>query len=100
MLDLVEAERVTLYALDTRNQELFSLFKVGQEVREIRVPKSFASIAGFTALSRKSANIKDAYDTEELGRLHPNLRFDVRWDKSAGFRTTQVLSTPIVFART
>ncbi len=97
MLDLVEAERVTLYALDTRNQELFSLFKVGQEVREIRVPKSFASIAGFTALSRKSANIKDAYDTDELAQLHPNLRFDARWDKSAGFRTTQVLSTPIVF---
>jgi type II secretory ATPase GspE/PulE/Tfp pilus assembly ATPase PilB-like protein len=97
MLDLVEAERVTIYALDTRNQELFSLFKAGQEVREIRVPKSFASIAGFTALSRKSANIKDAYDGAELARLHPNLRFDSRWDKSAGFRTTQVLSTPIVF---
>ncbi|MCG6924735.1 MAG: GspE/PulE family protein [Acidobacteria bacterium] len=97
MLDLVEAERVTLYALDTRNQELFSLFKVGQEVREIRVPKSFASIAGFTALSRKTANVKDAYDTDELARLHPSLRFDARWDKSAGFRTTQVLSTPIVF---
>jgi type II secretory ATPase GspE/PulE/Tfp pilus assembly ATPase PilB-like protein len=97
MLDLVEAERVTLYALDTRNQELFSLFKVGQEVREIRVPKSFASIAGFTALSRKTANVKDAYNTDELARLHPNLRFDARWDKSAGFRTTQVLSTPIVF---
>jgi type II secretory ATPase GspE/PulE/Tfp pilus assembly ATPase PilB-like protein len=97
MLDLVEAERVTLYALDTRNQELFSLFKAGQEVREIRVPKSFASIAGFTALSRRTANIKDAYDPEELARLHPNLRFDARWDKSAGFRTTQVLSTPIVF---
>ena len=97
ILDLVEAERVTLYALDPRNQELFSLFKAGQEVREIRVPKSFASIAGFTALSRRTANIKDAYDTDELARLHPNLRFDARWDKSAGFRTTQVLSTPIVF---
>ncbi len=32
MLDLVEALRVTLYALDTKNQELFSLFKAGQEV--------------------------------------------------------------------
>jgi type II secretory ATPase GspE/PulE/Tfp pilus assembly ATPase PilB-like protein len=97
MLELVEAERVTLYALDTRNQELYSLFKAGQEVREIRVPKTFASIAGFTALSRKTANIKNAYDASELARFHTNLRFDSRWDKASGFKTAQVLSAPIVF---
>jgi len=99
MLDLVEAERVTIFALDTKNQELFSLFKAGQEVREIRVPKTFASIAGFTALSRKTANIKNAYDAGELSRLHPNLRFDSRWDKASGFRTSQVLATPILFEK-
>ena len=33
MLDLVDAERVTIFALDTKNQELFSLFKAGQEVQ-------------------------------------------------------------------
>ncbi|HEY2944506.1 MAG TPA: pilus assembly protein, partial [Vicinamibacteria bacterium] len=41
VLDLVDAERVTIFALDTKNQELFSLFKAGQEVKEIRVPKTF-----------------------------------------------------------
>jgi type II secretory ATPase GspE/PulE/Tfp pilus assembly ATPase PilB-like protein len=97
MLDLVEAERVTIFALDTKNQELFSLFKAGQEVREIRVPKSFASIAGFTALSRKTANIASAYDSAELTALHASLRFDARWDKSSGFKTMQVLSIPILF---
>jgi len=97
VLDLVDAERVTIFALDTRNQELFSLFKAGQEVKEIRVPKSFASIAGFTALSRKTVNIKSAYDAPELARLHQNLRFDARWDKASGFRTAEVLSTPILF---
>ena len=81
MVDLVAAERVTIFALDTKNQELFSLFKAGQEVREIRVPKSFASIAGFTALSRKTANIANAYDASELTALHASLRFDARWDK-------------------
>ena len=30
ILDLAEAERVTIFALDTKNQELFSLFKVGK----------------------------------------------------------------------
>ena len=99
ILDLVEAERVTIFALDTKNQELFSLFKAGQEVKEIRVPKSFASIAGFTALSRKSANIADAYDPAELARLHPSLKFDSRWDRASGFHTSQVLATPIVFEK-
>ena len=97
MLDLVDAERVTIFALDTKNQELFSLFKAGQEVREIRVPKSFASIAGFTALSRKTANIANVYDASELAAHHPNMRFDVRWDKSSGFKTTQLLSAPILY---
>lgn len=97
MLDLVEAERVTIFALDTKNQELFSLFKAGQEVKEIRVPKTFASIAGYTALSRKTVNIRSAYDASELARLHQNLRFDARWDKASGFRTTQVLATAILF---
>src|SRR5687768_5290296 len=99
MLDLVEAERVTIFALDTKNQELFSLVKAGQEVKEIRVPKTFGSIAGFTALSRKTANIKNAYDPGELTRLHPNLKFDSRWDKASGFKTAQVLATPILFEK-
>jgi type II secretory ATPase GspE/PulE/Tfp pilus assembly ATPase PilB-like protein len=99
VLDLVDAERVTIFALDTKNQELFSMFKAGQEVKEIRVPKTFGSIAGFTALSRKTANIKNAYDPGELARLHPNLKFDSRWDKASGFRTTQVLATAILFEK-
>jgi type II secretory ATPase GspE/PulE/Tfp pilus assembly ATPase PilB-like protein len=99
ILDLVEAERVTIFALDTKNQELFSLFKAGQEVKEIRVPKTFASIAGFTALSRKAANVANAYDAAELARLHPSLKFDVRWDRASGFHTTQVLAAPILFEK-
>jgi type II secretory ATPase GspE/PulE/Tfp pilus assembly ATPase PilB-like protein len=99
ILDLVDAERVTIFALDTKNQELFSMFKAGQEVKEIRVSKTFGSIAGFTALSRKTVNIKNSYDAGELTRLHPNLKFDSRWDKASGFRTVQVLSCPIVFEK-
>jgi type II secretory ATPase GspE/PulE/Tfp pilus assembly ATPase PilB-like protein len=99
ILDLVDAERVTIFALDTKNQELFSLFKVGNDVKEIRVAKTFGSIAGFTALSRKTANIKSAYDASELSKLHANLRFDSRWDKTTGFRTNQVLACPILFEK-
>lgn len=99
ILELLDAERLTIYAIDTRNQELYSLQKVGETPREIRVPKSFASISGFTALSRRTINIRDAYDAAELGALHPNLRFDVRWDKQLGFRTRSVLAAPILFEK-
>ena len=94
---LFSAERMTIYALDTQKQELYSITAIGGQTKEIRVPKTFASIAGFTGLSRQSLNIKDAYDTAELQKLHPKLAFDQRWDKQAGFRTKQVLSVPITF---
>jgi type II secretory ATPase GspE/PulE/Tfp pilus assembly ATPase PilB-like protein len=99
ILELLDAERLTIYAIDTKNQELYSLQKVGDVPKEIRVPKSFASITGFTALSRKTINIKDAYDAAELAKYHPNLKFDIRWDKQTGFRTKSVLAVPIVFEK-
>ena len=99
ILELLDAERLTIYAVDTKNQELYSIQKIGDVPKEIRVPKSFASITGFTALARKTINIKDAYDAAELTRHHPNLRFDQRWDKQSGFRTKSVLAVPIVFEK-
>jgi type II secretory ATPase GspE/PulE/Tfp pilus assembly ATPase PilB-like protein len=99
ILELLDAERLTIYAVDTKNQELYSLQKIGDVPKEIRVPKSFASIAGFTALSRKTINIRDAYDAAELAKFHANLRFDQRWDKQSGFRTRAVLAVPILFEK-
>src|SRR5512140_4038139 len=99
ILELLCAERLTIYAVDTKNQELYSLHKVGDVPKEIRVPKSFGSIAGFAALARKTINIKDAYDAAELTKFHPNLKFDVRWDKQSGFRTKTVLAVPILFEK-
>jgi type II secretory ATPase GspE/PulE/Tfp pilus assembly ATPase PilB-like protein len=99
IMELLDAERLTIYAVDTKNQELYSVQKVGDVPKEIRVPKSFASIAGFAALSRKTINIKDAYDAAELAKYHPNLKFDQRWDKQSGFRTRSVLAVPIGFEK-
>ncbi len=99
ILELLDAERLTIYAIDTKNQELYSLQKSGDVPKEIRVPKSFASIAGFTALARKTIVIKDAYDAAELAKFHPNLKFDQRWDKQTGFRTKAVLAVPIAFEK-
>jgi type II secretory ATPase GspE/PulE/Tfp pilus assembly ATPase PilB-like protein len=94
---LFNAERMTIFALDTQKQELYSITAVGGQLKEIRVPKTFSSIAGFTAMSRQTLNIKDAYDAAELAKLHPKLGFDKRWDQQSGFRTKQVLSVPITF---
>ncbi len=99
ILELLDAERLTIYAVDTKNQELYSIQKIGDVPKEIRVPKSFASITGFTALARKTINIKDSYDAAELTKFHPNLRFDQRWDKQSGFRTKSVLAVPIGFEK-
>jgi type II secretory ATPase GspE/PulE/Tfp pilus assembly ATPase PilB-like protein len=99
ILELLDAERLSIYAIDTKNQELYTITKAGDVPKEIRVPKSFASIAGFTALARKTINIKDAYDAAELQKFHPNLRFDIRWDKQTGFRTKSVLGVPIMFEK-
>jgi type II secretory ATPase GspE/PulE/Tfp pilus assembly ATPase PilB-like protein len=99
ILETLDAERLTIYAIDTKNQELYSLQKIGDVPKEIRVPKSFASIAGFTALARKTINIKDAYDAAELQKFHQNLRFDQRWDKQSGFRTRAVLAVPVMFEK-
>ena len=97
--NLVGGERVTVYALDVKNQQLYTLMVVGEGVKEIRIPKTFSSIAGFTALSKKMVNIQEAYDNTELSKTHPNLRLDQRWDKKEGFRTRQVLASPILFEK-
>ncbi len=99
ILELLDCQRLTIYAIDTKNQELYSLQKIGEIQKEIRVPKSFSSISGFTALSRRTINIRDAYEASDLAQLHPNLKFDQRWDQQTGFRTQSVLATPIMFEK-
>jgi type II secretory ATPase GspE/PulE/Tfp pilus assembly ATPase PilB-like protein len=97
ILSLFNAERITLYAIDVKNQQLFSMFKSGTDVKEIRVAKSFNSIAGFVALSRQPVTVRDAYNVKELEAIHPRLKFDGAWDAQTGFRTQSVLATPIVY---
>ena len=99
ILELFDADRVTIYAIDGVNKELYSRFITGDGIKEIRVSVSPESIAGFTASSGKLVNISDAYNHGELGRIHPHLRFDATWDQKTGYRTTQVLVAPIIFEK-
>jgi type II secretory ATPase GspE/PulE/Tfp pilus assembly ATPase PilB-like protein len=96
LIELFDADRVTIYSIDTHTNQLYSLFKRGGDVNEIRVPMNHSSISGHCAVSKQGVNILNAYDHEELRRYHPDLRFDSRWDQRTGFVTRQVLVTPIM----
>lgn len=99
ILDFFDAERITIYGVDARANQIFSKYKEGREVREIRLPIDGHSLAGFVALTKKPVNIRDAYDEEELSEKVPALHFDGSWDQRTGFRTRQVLAVPILFKR-
>ncbi|MEE8159543.1 MAG: GAF domain-containing protein, partial [Dehalococcoidia bacterium] len=97
ILQLLDAERITLYALDFDKREIYSRFvdpdALG-DIKEIRVPMDEGSIAGFVAKNRVIINLTDAYDKEELTSVSPSLSFDDSWDKKTGFRTKQMLTVP------
>jgi len=95
LMELFDADRVTVYSLDANTRQLVSLFKTGSDVNEIRLPLDHSSIAGHCAVSGQTTNIHDAYDPGELTGYHPELRFDSRWDQQTGFVTRQVLVTPV-----
>ena len=54
--------------------------RFGDEVKEIRVSLGKTSIAGHTAVTGKTFNIVNVYDSEELKKLDPALKFDENWD--------------------
>ncbi len=99
ILTLFDADRITIYAVDGLNREIYSKIKTGSEINEIRVPVNTNSIAGYCAWTGQTVNIKDVYDEEELRKISPYLRFDKKWDEKTKYRTRQVLVTPIMYKR-
>uniref|UniRef100_A0A7S2S2T4 GAF domain-containing protein n=1 Tax=Mucochytrium quahogii TaxID=96639 RepID=A0A7S2S2T4_9STRA len=78
---LVDAEVCTLFVVDRKHKELWSL----QGVMEIRVPMS-KGLVGYTATTGETLNILDA---------HQDDRFNTEYDIKTGFRTKSVLVMPI-----
>ena len=100
ILDLFDAHSITIYTVDKLKNEIFSMFLVGSQLKEIRVPVNNKSIAGYVANTGKPINIADVYDIEELKDIDKDLAFDYRWDKKSGFKTKQVLAAPIFSEKT
>ena len=94
---LFNADRLTIYSVGEDKQSIISKVKTGlNSFKDLKLPIAEHSIAGYVALSRKLANIKDVYDEAELKAINPNLRFLQEVDKRTGYRTKQQLVAPIV----
>lgn len=97
ILNLFNVYSVTIYMADKRRNEIQSIFFGDTPVKEIRLPISNSSIAGFVANTGKAVNIADAYSKSELQGIDKRLFFDASWDKKTGFRTTQIMAVPIFY---
>ncbi len=96
ILQLFDAGLITIYAVDEIRNEIYSKFKSGTHVSEIRVPISEKSISGCVALTKNPANISDVYNSDELKSIHPDLKFDSSWDKKTGLTTKSMLVYPLL----
>ncbi|MGH7462842.1 MAG: GAF domain-containing protein, partial [Longimicrobiales bacterium] len=83
--EAMNAERCTLFLIDSKTGELWSKVAQGSEMSEIRVPRG-KGIAGHVALSGETVNIPDAY---------ADPRFNPDVDRRTGYRTRNILCMPV-----
>ncbi len=95
LLELLEAERLTVYQRGRNEREIVSRYKTGGEVKEYRLPLNPTSIASFVALTHQPLCIADVYDRDALQSIHPKLTFDHRYDHDSSFRTKSMVIVPI-----
>ncbi|MFQ3231965.1 MAG: hypothetical protein ACI9DO_003360, partial [Reinekea sp.] len=96
VLGLFDAERMSIFQRRRQHQDLVARFKTGKETREIKVPISPMSIAGYVALSQLPLIIDDPYDKEELASIHKRLNFADKFDKGSTFVTRNIICIPIL----
>ncbi len=95
--ELFNADRLTIYSVSDDKTAIISKVKTGlNSFKDLRLPISDQSIAGYAALSRRVLNIRDVHDDAELMAINPNLHFLKEVDRRTGYRTKQMLIGPIV----
>src|SRR5450830_1066671 len=98
---LFNADRLTLYAVNEDQSAIVSKVKTGlNSSRDLKLPITPQSIAGYVAFSRRLLNLPDVYDEEALKQIHPALTFLKEVDKRSGYRTRQMLVAPILEGKT
>jgi type II secretory ATPase GspE/PulE/Tfp pilus assembly ATPase PilB-like protein len=94
---LLNADRMTLYAVNEDRSAIVSKVKTGlNSSRDLKLPVSPQSLAGYAAFSKKQLNLADVYDDEALKKIHPALTFLKEVDKRSGYRTKQMLVAPVM----
>jgi GAF domain-containing protein len=94
---LFNADRLTIYVMGDDKSTIVSKVKTGlNSFKDLRLPLTEQSIAGFVGMSRRLLNLRDVYDEEELRSHSSSLRFLDGVDKKTGYRTKQMLVAPIL----
>ncbi|AMO23129.1 ATPase, T2SS/T4P/T4SS family [Ramlibacter solisilvae] len=94
---LFNADRLTLYTVNEDRSAIVSKVKTGLNAsKDLKLPISPQSLAGYAAFSRQMINFADVYDDEALKKIHPNLAFLKEVDKRSGYRTKQMMVVPIL----
>jgi type II secretory ATPase GspE/PulE/Tfp pilus assembly ATPase PilB-like protein len=94
---LFEADRMTIYTTSEDGSSIVSKVKTGlNSFKDIKLPISESSMAGFCALNKRHMNIRDVYDDGELKSYSPNLSFLKAVDQRTGYRSKQMLLAPIL----
>ena len=98
--DLFNCDRLTIYVLGDDRQSIVSKVKTGlNSFKDIKLPISEQSVAGYVAATRKAVNIRDVYDEVELKDYSPSMQFLKEVDKRTGYRSKQMLVAPILDAQ-
>ncbi len=94
---LFNADRLTLYVVNEDHSAIVSKIKTGlNSSRDLKLPITPQSIAGYVAFSHMLVNLPDVYDEESLKTIHPALTFLKEVDKRSGYRTREMLVAPIL----
>ncbi len=98
--NLFNSDRLTIYLLSEDKQSIVSKVKTGlNSFKDIKLPISEQSVAGYVAVTRRAANISDVYDDVELQSYSPSMQFLKEVDKRTGYRSKQMLVAPILEAQ-
>ncbi len=91
------ADRLTIYVVGEDGASLISKVKTGlNSFKDLKLPIAEQSVAGYVGVHKKTLNIKDVYDEDELASHSNHLRFLQEVDKRTGYRTKQMLIVPIL----
>jgi adenylate cyclase len=84
--EILDADRTTLFLLDSEKNELWSKVAQGTEMAEIRFPVT-VGLAGHAVITGEIVNIPEAY---------LDSRFNQAVDRQTGYRTRSILCVPVL----